>query len=180
MFANKKVPLWVPALSGALFLLVIGFMLVDAALGQGQQPPGLGSIDLIGGLKATPGCLGVEVAKTGGGKQVIFAWFEDKAAVLRWYYSDTHQKAMKTFFRESAPGQPLKDIPDGTGPIMAIASITFTDKSQFQETSLPISQIAIELYQPLTGGIFLGGRFAPERVKVHKLLDLGPLKEKQR
>src|SRR5262245_51088535 len=34
--------------------------------------------DLGGALKATPGCLGVESARTSSGKQVIFAWFENK------------------------------------------------------------------------------------------------------
>jgi hypothetical protein len=33
--------------------------------------------DLVGPLKATPGCLGVETARTASGKMVIFAWFED-------------------------------------------------------------------------------------------------------
>ena len=31
--------------------------------------------DLVGPLKATPGCLGVETARTASGKMVIFAWF---------------------------------------------------------------------------------------------------------
>jgi hypothetical protein len=35
--------------------------------------------------------LGIETAKTEGGKQVIFAWFEDKKAARKWYYSNTHQ-----------------------------------------------------------------------------------------
>src|SRR5262245_28351929 len=51
--------------------------------------------DLVAALKATPGCLGVETARTSSGKQVIFAWFENKKAVLAWYYSDTHQAVKK-------------------------------------------------------------------------------------
>jgi quinol monooxygenase YgiN len=47
--------------------------------------------DLVAGLKATPGCLGVETARTTSGKMVIFAWFENKKAVLNWYNSDMHQ-----------------------------------------------------------------------------------------
>src|SRR5438093_13646287 len=41
--------------------------------------------DLRRALEAIPGCLGTEAAKTESGKEVIFAWFEDKRAVLRWY-----------------------------------------------------------------------------------------------
>jgi hypothetical protein len=138
---------------------------------------GKGFPDLAAGLKATPGCLGVESARTASGKQVIFAWFENKKAVLKWYHSDMHQQVMKQFFAGRDYKKPLKDVPDDSGPIMAIASITFTDKPRFKETPLPIKQISIELYQPVGGGIFLGGRFAPEGLKVPKMRDYTP-KEK--
>ncbi len=59
--------------------------------------------DLIAGLSSVNGCLGVETARTASGKEVIFAWFEDKAAVLRWYHSQVHQATMKGAF----PGSPL-------------------------------------------------------------------------
>jgi hypothetical protein len=36
-------------------------------------------------LRATAGCPGVETAQTTSGKQVIFAWFEDKKAALAGY-----------------------------------------------------------------------------------------------
>ncbi len=139
---------------------------------QSQQ----GFPDLVGALKKTPGCIGVESARTASGKQVIFAWFEDKKAVLKWYNSETHKKLMKQSFPDQTYSKPLKDIPDNSGPIMAIASITFTNKPQLKETDLPISQIAIELYQPMSGGIFLGGRFAPEGLKVPNMQDYTPKK----
>ncbi len=44
---------------------------------------------------------------------------------------------------------------------MAVASITFSDKPQLEQTSLPISQISIKLYKQITRGLSLGGRFAP-------------------
>jgi hypothetical protein len=68
--------------------------------------------DLVGGLKATPGCLGVETAQTASGKNVIFAWFEDKKSVLKWYYSDVHLGAMKSFFPHAEYREPLKGVPD--------------------------------------------------------------------
>jgi hypothetical protein len=156
-----------------LALIVFGVILLVAssAIGlaqdrQDKKREGGGFPDLVAGLKATPGCLGVETARTGSGKSVIFAWFEDKKAALRWYYSGMHQGAMKSFFPDHKEGTPLKDVPEDSGPIMAIASITMTDKPQYKESKLPISQIAIELYQPVSGGIFLGGRFAPDSLKV--------------
>lgn len=130
--------------------------------------------NLVDGLKSTPGCLGVEVAKTGSGKEIIFAWFENKQAVLRWYYSDFHQQLQKTFFPDITPREPLPDIADDSGPIMAIASLTLSDQSQFAKSTLPISQIAIEIYQPVTGGLFLGSRFAPSGVKVARMKDYTP------
>lgn len=141
-----------------------------------QPPAGQGFPDLVSGLKKTPGCIGVEIARTASGKQVIFAWFEDKKAVMKWYRSEMHQKLMKDSFPDRSYSKPLKDIPENSGPIMAIASITFSKKPELKETELPISQIAIELYQPMSGGIFLGGRFAPEALKVPNMQDYSPKK----
>ena len=149
----------------ALAAVLLGAMAPVTA----QQGPGsLGFPDLVSGLKATPGCLGVETARTSGGKNVIFAWFENKDAVLKWYYSDMHQGAMKMF-----PGDRRKPLTlvDGDGPILAIASVTVADKPM-PGTNIPISQIAIELYRPLPGGIALGGRFAPSSLKVQGLVDV--------
>lgn len=130
--------------------------------------------NLVEAVKSTPGCLGVEVARTGSGKEVIFAWFENKQAVLRWYYSDFHQQLQKTFFPEVKPRPPLPDVVDDSGPIMAIASLTISEQAQFGESTLPISQISIEIYQPVTGGLFLGSRFAPREVKVARMRDYTP------
>jgi hypothetical protein len=136
------------------------------ALAQAPAGPPAGWPDLVTGLKETPGCLGVETARTQSGKNVIFAWFEDKKAALAWYYSDTHQAVMKRFL----PGvkrseKPLASVPDDSGPIMVIASITMNEKPT-QEQPQPFTQIAIEVYQPLGGGLALGGKFAPDKMKV--------------
>jgi hypothetical protein len=121
--------------------------------------------DLVAALKATEGCLGVETAQTASGKSVIFAWFEDKKAALNWYYSDVHKEVMK-MLPNAGKGtrKPLADVPDDSGPIMAIASITLTGKPT-KENPLPFKQIAIELYQPIGGGLSIGGRFAPDKMK---------------
>ena len=159
-----------------LALIVLGIW-VATGIAQEAKPQGSGFPDLVAGLKATQGCLGVETARTASRKNVIFAWFEDKKAVLRWYYSDMHQQAQKSLFPGHKPGEPLKDVPDDVGPVMAIASITMGEKPQIEGTSLPISQISIELYKPVTGGIFYGGRFAPESLKVPNMRDYTPAKK---
>ena len=160
----------------ALAIFVVGLVIVGGiAQGQSQQqqrPDGFP--DLVSGLKAVPGCLGVETARTASGKNVIFAWFEGKEAVLRWYHSDMHQGVMNKFFPQREPRKPLQGVPDDVGPILAIASITLADKPQLEPTSLPISQISIELYKPITGGLFLGSRFAPASLKVSGMKDYTP------
>lgn len=122
--------------------------------------------DLVAGLTEIEGCLGVEVALTQSGKNVIFAWFEDKEAAARWYWSDAHQGAMSSFFPDSEPSEPMEDVPENVGPILAIASITMSSEREIDEVTLPIKQISIELYTPITGGLSLGGRFAPEGLKI--------------
>src|SRR5258706_14031760 len=73
---------------------------------------------------------------------------------------------MNGFFRDAkGRRKPMADVPDDSGPIMAIASITLGGKPT-KENPLPFKQIAIELYQPISGGLSIGGRFAPEKMKV--------------
>ena len=146
--------------------------LVLLAQSPPPQGPPAGFPDLIGMLKATPGVLGVDAAQTMSGKQVIFAWFENKKAALNWYYSEGHQKLMKTFASGGNPGHtPMANVPDDGSPILAIASITLSKQPQVSGVQLPVSQIAIELYAPLPGGLAAGGRFAPSTVKVKGLVE---------
>jgi uncharacterized membrane protein len=138
-----------------------------------QAAPGGRGPDLVAGLKATPGVLGVDTAQTSSGKQVIFAWFENKQAVLNWFYSETHQTAMRLFAPGGASGRPpLAHIKDDSGPIMAIASLTLVQTPQVAGVNMPVSQIAIELYAPLPGGLAAGGTFAPAALKVPGLVEV--------
>jgi len=155
-----------------LATVVLGPVVAAQGQGRGAQPPAGGALpDLVGALKATPGVLGVETARTSSGKQVIFAWFENKKAALTWYYSDTHRSLQKAFAPGSAPRTPMADIPDDGSPIMAIASLTLAG-TPTAENPFPVSQIAIELYKPLPGGLAAGGRFAPTTLKVPGLIDV--------
>ncbi len=145
-----------------------GVPAAGAGTGAPQQPP-----DLIAALRGTPGVLGVDAASTMSGKQVIFAWFENKQAVLNWFYSDTHQAVMRMYAAGGSSGRkPLADIADDSGPILTIASLTMTDTPQVSGVQMSVSQIAIELYAPLPGGLAAGGRFAPSSVKVPGLLEV--------
>lgn len=145
-----------------------------AALGWRQDAPPAppaGFPDLVGGLKATPGCLGVETARTESGRNMIFAWFKDKKSVQRWYYSETHQGVIDLAVDEYDHTKPLAHVPDDAGPIMVIASLVMADKPHLDGLNLPISEISIELYETLPGGVFLGGRFAPKDVKIEHMRD---------
>jgi len=154
-----------------MFGLLLTLLLSPSLLAQEARSAGTALPDLVAALKATPGCLGVETAQTGSGKQVIFAWFENKAALLEWYYSPVHRQLVARFFPTAPARTPLADISDHA-PIMAVASLTMSPEPPAGVTSLPVSQIAIELYQPLPGGIALGGRFGPATLKVPGLMDV--------
>ena len=166
-------------------VIVIGsLVLVGVLAATGQEPPAptQESVtrpqlpDLAAALKDSPGCLGIDVARrTLSGKSVIFAWFEDKKAVSRWYYSEVHQQLVDQFFTSAEPDERhklLEGLSDDSGPIMIIASMTPAEQSHFQDTTVPVSQLAIELYRPITGGLFLGERFAPEGVKVGGMVEI--------
>ena len=147
--------------------------------GQKKTPPNGGFPDLVGALKKTPGVLGVDAARTMSGKSVIFAWFENRKAVVDWYNSPLHQGLMKSAAGAGPYRKPLEMVKEDSGPILVIASLTMSDKPKFKEMNLPVSQIAIELYQPVPGGAALGGRFAPSSVKVQNLVDYHPEEPKK-
>src|SRR5262249_6488824 len=126
--------------------------------------------------RAHPGVLGVDTGVTTSGKQVIFAWFENKAALVSWYKSDAHQRAMKVAFpNRTFDREPLPDTPDNSGQILAIVSLKLNPSPPPAGAVMPIGTIGIELYTPVPGGVAVGGRFAPSGVRVPHLreVDLG-------
>ena len=143
---------------------------------RGKQPD-MGEI-LVRGLKATHGCLGVKTCRWDDGKQSIVAWFEDKDAAATWYHSATHQ-AMIGDQTDGYDGEkePLEHVADDGKPIMVIASLTFAERPMLPNMKLPISQISIELFQPLPGGAQVAGRVSPPQVMIPHMKDYTPKKE---
>jgi hypothetical protein len=159
---------------GAVLILAAAIFSPAAIAAQAPAAANGGLPDLVGALKATPGVLGVDAGQMISGKQVIFAWFENKQAVLTWYNSDIHRRLMNSFSSGGRrPEGPLAGINDDSGPILTIASITM-DPAAMKSGDLKnaTSQIAIELYAPLPGGLAAGGRFAPSTVKVPGMVEV--------
>jgi hypothetical protein len=71
------------------------------------------------------------------------------------------------FFPNRPERVPLEHIAENSGPILAVASVTFGRNGQFQ-------QFASELYQPLPGGLAIGGTFAPESLNVPHMIRTMP------
>jgi hypothetical protein len=135
-----------------------------------QQPtpgqPGFGEL-LIKAARASPGCLGIETGQTTSGTRIILAWFEDKKAIVAWYKSDFHQRAMKSVFpQQNFNREPLPDMPEGSGPILALVTLRPGEGPPTSSLPIPMRTIGIELYTPLPGGVAVGGRFSPETVKI--------------
>jgi hypothetical protein len=120
---------------------------------------------LVEAAQASPGCLGVKLGRTEDGTNVIFAWFQNKQALVAWYKSDFHQWAMKTAFpNQSFNREPLPDVPEDSGQILALVTLKQAS-TPLPGSPLPIETIGIELYTPLPDGVAVGGRFAPQSVK---------------
>jgi Antibiotic biosynthesis monooxygenase len=148
-------------------IVVLALSSGSLALAQGPQR---GFADVVEAARAHPGCLGVETGQTSSGRRVIFAWFEDKKSLVSWYRSEPHQRAMKTAYpNQTFDREPLPDLPEGSGPILAIVSLKMLETPKPDTPGLPIASIGIELYTPLPGGVAVGGRFAPDAVKVRGL-----------
>ena len=121
---------------------------------------------LVEAAQASPGCLGVKLGRAADGTNLVFAWFENKQALVTWYKSDFHQSVMKTAFpNRSVNREPVPDVPENSGPILALVTLKLGDAA-LPGSPIPIGTIGIELYTPLPNGVALGGRFAPPSVKV--------------
>ena len=153
----------------------LALMCAEATTVLAQAPPAFFP-NVVAAVRATPGCLGVETGQTSNGRRVIFAWFESKRALIGWYRSDVHQRAMKAVFPNQVfDREPLPDLAEDSGPILAIVSVKLVEPPGQNGNASPIASIGIELYGPLPGGVAVGGRFAPEAVKVRGLreFDMG-------
>jgi len=156
-------------------IVALALFWIGTTAARAQAPPAYFP-NVVSAVRATPGCLGVETGQTSSGRQVIFAWFESKKALVGWYRSDVHQRAMKAVFpNQTFDREPLPDLAEDSGPILAIVSVKLADGPRADGSAMPISSIGIELYGPLPGGVAVGGRFAPESIKVRGLreIDLG-------
>ncbi|MEM1330182.1 MAG: hypothetical protein AAGG07_06450 [Planctomycetota bacterium] len=135
-----------------------------------QQGGGMNAGDfgqrLVEGLQQIEGCVGVEAAMISGGKATIIAWFEDKAAAKRWYYSDMHRGVMMMAGGDMAR-EPMTHVADDI-PIMVMATITPARQGQdpLPGVPMPISQISIEMYTPLPGGAMFNGRLTPMEIDI--------------
>jgi len=100
-------------------MLALSFVWAGMTTARAQAPPAYFP-NVVSAVKATPGCLGAETGQTSSGKRVIFAWFESKKALVGWYRSDVHQRAMKAVFpNQTFDREPLPDLAEDSGPILA-------------------------------------------------------------
>ncbi|MFG0298773.1 MAG: hypothetical protein ACF8K1_04135 [Phycisphaerales bacterium JB047] len=126
--------------------------------------PDIGAM-LIRGLNNSPGCFKVITAQTSVGSNSIIAWFENKAAVEEWYYSNTHTRVMGMVGSDPDTKKPMAHVEDENIPVMVMASITLAEKGVLPGP-MPVSQISIELYTPLDAGASVNGRLMPEEIKL--------------
>ena len=153
----------------ALAVTLCGSLLTTAR----AQAPEARFAALLDAARAHPGCLGVDTGQTRSGKQVIFAWFENKASLVSWYKSEAHQRAMKLAFpNQTFNREPLPDTPENSGQILAIVSLKLNGALPPEGGELAIGSIGIELYTPLPGGVAVGGRYAPQSIRVPGLREI--------
>lgn len=118
-------------------------------------------------IASVEGCYGVKSAHAHDGTELIFAWFEDRQAVLRWFEHDYHRKLLRDAGRPE-DHVAAEHFGDDVGPILVVASVAYPagrgsiEESMFDD---PVagrpSRFAIEYYAPLDGGAYMVKPFAP-------------------
>lgn len=98
-------------------------------------------------LDKQPGLVGVHVLSSidHPGMLVILTWWENKKALNDWFYSETHQGIITQYYGNGGRG------PAATKPNGATGAMTQS------------SQVGIELFAPLPGGMAFGGGLTPTR-----------------
>ena len=135
---------------------------------------------LVKEIESVEGNLGVKTARTHDGDELIFAWFEDKPALMRWFRHDYHRKLLRDAGRPE-DGVAARHFGDTVGPILVIASVQYRGAPGSLEGSMfddpdgrkPL-RFAIEYYTPMPGGAYFASPFAPPAVatRLHGLRDV--------
>ncbi|MFG0305177.1 MAG: antibiotic biosynthesis monooxygenase family protein [Phycisphaerales bacterium JB040] len=148
-------------------LIGISTLALAAGLGLSLQPERAPGDDfgrrLVEALERSEGCLGADRAVFASGRQTVVGWFEDRAALERWYHAPMHRMMMAGLDappRAEGEPAPMAGVPEGV-PVMVMATVS-TGGEPVAPGRMPFSQISIELYTPLPGGAMINGRLAPE------------------
>lgn len=129
------------------------------------------SARLLEEIASVEGCYGVKSARVHDGTELIFAWFENRTAVLRWFDHPYHRRLLRDAGRPE-DNTAAEHFGDDVGPILVLASVAYPagrgaiDASMFDDpVSGRPSRFAIEYYAPLSGGAFMVEPFAPPGVE---------------
>lgn len=113
-----------------------------------------------------PGCLGARSMEKDG-VQISFVWFEDRESLIGWCKSRKHMATATQIMKMAGDGlemrEPLSSAPDEEGPFLVI--MTLKPKKNPNQ-GFPLEQLSMEIYKPVDGGMFIGKRFAPEKLEV--------------
>ena len=129
------------------------------------------SAQLLEEIASVEGAYAVKSARVHDGTELIFAWFEDRAAVLRWFEHPYHRKLLRDAGRPE-DGVAAQHFGDDVGPILVLASVAYPAERGSIHASMfddPVagrpSRFSVEYYVPLAGGAYMVEPFAPPGVQ---------------
>lgn len=129
------------------------------------------SARLLEEIASVEGCHAVKSARAHDGTELIFAWFENRDAVLRWFEHPYHRKLLRDAGRPE-DNVAAQHFGDDVGPILVLASVAYPAERGAINASMfddPVSgrpnRFSIEYYVPLAGGAYMVEPFAPPGVK---------------
>ena len=144
---------------------------IDARAATPEDQAIAASEELLSALRSVDGVYGVKSARVHDGTELIFAWFEDKSAVLRWFEHSYHRKLLRDAGRPE-DNVAAEHFGDKVGPILVVASVAYAPARGSIHASMfddPVAgrptRFAIEYYTPLPGGAYMIEPFAPPGVQ---------------
>lgn len=171
MIRFRGVPRFMRHCTAAAALAAIAAPVTAQPLPDAHEQAITASARLVAAIESVEGCLGVHTARSHDGSELIMAWFEDRAAVLRWYDHSYHRQLLRDAGRPE-DGVAAEHFGNDVGPILVIASVAYPARRGALDASMfddPVAgrpeRFSVEYYTPLPGGAFMERPFAPNAVK---------------
>lgn len=113
------------------------------------------TLNLAALARQQPGCQRAELADIGPGRQLLMAWFDDRAALQSWFSNGLPgQLKDSAIVSETELATLATSVPDIQGPVLATLTVStrYQPRYHHEHAKPPFVSFTSELYRPVSAG----------------------------